>query len=59
MTDIGYCERDLQIMAIIKSNLVSFGLNPEQIDKIVIDTTQDIVDILVNFEQVHSRGEEE
>ena len=44
-------DRDLRISSVIKSNLVSFGLLSEQIDKITIDLTADILDILENYDQ--------
>lgn len=43
--------RDTQIQSVIKSNLISFGLTPEQIDKITSELRDDIIDILNNYEE--------
>ena len=50
MVGIGKAERDLLISAVIKSNLVSDGLSSEQINKITLDMSRDIFDILENFD---------
>ncbi len=50
MVGIGKAERDLLITAVIKSNLVSDGLSSEQINKITLDMSRDIFDILENFD---------
>ena len=52
-------DRDIHIQSVIKSNLVSFGLTPEQIDKITTELTADILDILENFEIANSPKEPE
>lgn len=44
--------RDEQIAAIIKSNLVSFGLNPQEIRVIVEQATADIVHLLENYLEI-------
>ena len=49
---IGKAERDLQIQSVIKSNLISFGLSPEQIEKITLDLSHDIFDVLDEFERI-------
>jgi len=50
MVGIGKAESDLLISAVIKSNLVSDGLSSEQINKITLDMSRDIFDILENFD---------
>jgi hypothetical protein len=50
MVGIGKAERDMLITAVIKSNLVSDGLSSEQINKITLDLSRDIFDILENFD---------
>ena len=52
-------DRDIHIQSVIKSNLVSFGLTHEQIDKITTELTADILDILENFEIANSPKEPE
>ena len=52
-------DRDIHIQSVIKSNLVSFGLTPEQIDKITTELTADILDILENLEIANSPKEPE
>ena len=44
--------RDEQIAAIIKSNLVSFVLNPQEIRVIVEQATADIVHLLENYLEI-------
>ena len=52
-------DRNVHIQSVIKSNLISFGLTPEQIDKITTELTADILDILENFEIANSPKEPE
>lgn len=52
-------DRDVHIQSVIKSNLVSFGLTPEQIDKITTEMTADILDILENYDQANQPKEPE
>ncbi len=42
--------REGQVSAIIRSNLITFGLNPNEIRSIVEQTTADIMDFLDNYE---------
>jgi hypothetical protein len=42
--------RELQLKSIIRSNLVSCGLLPEQIDEITLHLYQDIIDAMVMCE---------
>jgi hypothetical protein len=52
--------RDAAIATIIKSNLISFSLSAEQIDKITSELSKDIFDILDNYDTANSKiGEEE
>lgn len=43
---ISKADRDAHLGAVIKSNLISFGLSVEQIDKITLDLKSDIIHIL-------------
>ena len=43
-------ERDSRLKNIIKSNLVSFGLLPEQIEKITDQILDDVILIFNNYE---------
>ena len=52
-------DRNVHIQSVIKSNLISFGLTPEQIDKITTELTADILDILENFDLANSPKEPE
>lgn len=52
-------DRDIHIQSVIKSNLVSFGLTPEQIDKITTELTADILDILESFDLANATKEPE
>ena len=52
-------DRDIHIQSVIKSNLISFGLTPEQIDKITTELTADILDILENFDLANAPKEPE
>ena len=52
-------DRNVHIQSVIKGNLISFGLMPEQIDKITTELTADILDILENFEIANSPKEPE
>lgn len=52
-------DRDTHIQSVIKSNLISFGLTPEQIDKITTELTADILDILENFDIANEPKEPE
>lgn len=59
MTDIGETELDLQIISVIKSNLITLGLTSEQIEKTSIQIAQDVSDILCNYGYYCSKSEEE
>lgn len=59
MEAISKADRDVHIQSVIKSNLISFGLTPEQIDKITMQLTADILDVLENFEEGNSPKDEE
>lgn len=50
MDNVPRTERDIQIEAVIKSNLVSFGIETDVISKIVGNLTADLIDLLDNFE---------
>lgn len=50
-------DRNAHIQSVIKSNLISFGLTPEQIDKITTELTADILDILENFDLANAPKE--
>ena len=52
-------DRNVHIQSVIKSNLISFGLTPEQIDKITTELTADILDILENFDIANEPKEPE
>jgi|HubBroStandDraft_6_1064221.scaffolds.fasta_scaffold10346_12 hypothetical protein len=52
-------ERELQITRAIKSNLISEGITSEQINKIAIEMTKDILDILDNFDGKNNNKDEE
>jgi len=52
-------DRNVHIQSVIKSNLVSFGLTTEQIDKITHELTADILDILENFDLANAPKEPE
>jgi len=52
-------DRNVHIQSVIKSNLISFGLTPEQIDKITTELTADILDILENFDLANAPKEPE
>ena len=51
--------RDEQISAVIKSNLISFNLNPSDIRAIVEQTTADILHVLDNYREKPRRKEPE
>ena len=52
-------DRNVHIQSVIKSNLISFGLTPEQIDKITTELTADILDILENIDLANAPKEPE
>ena len=52
-------DRNVHIQSVIKSNLISFGLTPEQIDKITTELTADILDILESFDLANAPKEPE
>ena len=52
-------DRNVHIQSVIKSNLISFGLTPEQIEKITTELTADILDILENFDIANAPKETE
>jgi hypothetical protein len=52
-------DRNVHIQSVIKSNLISFGLTTEQIDKITTELTADILDILENIDLANAPKEPE
>ncbi len=50
MSNLSKDERDLHIQAVIKSNLVGFNLSSTDIEFIVNNMSNDILDVITNFE---------
>jgi len=53
MTKISIDERDAHLRAVIKSNVIGFGLEPVIIDFITQNLTDDVLDVLANFDKVN------
>lgn len=50
MDNVSKNDRDVQIEAVIKSNLVSFGIETDKINIIVLNMTKDLIDLIDAFE---------
>ena len=46
-------DRNVHIEAVIKSNIITFGLSVEAIDSITANLTADIIDVLNNYDQIN------
>jgi hypothetical protein len=57
--NISQTERDLQIAAIVKSNLVGFGFESDVIDKITKQITIDMIDLLEAYDLANELTAEE
>ena len=58
MSNVSKGERDIQIEAVIKSNLVSFGIDTDKINTIVLNMTKDLIDLIDAFECANYVGAE-